>query len=78
MLSSNALVTGNLPRSEAVKAEATGLRANDTWSDESVEPLAMLKQQAAKENRRVKIAHLHTLCGLRASELRIRTITLQV
>ena len=32
-----------------------------TWDDTSAQPLWMLKQQAAKENRRIKIAHLHTL-----------------
>ena len=71
MLSSNALATRNLTRSErvndereveAVKAEATGPRSNDTWDDASAQPLWMLKQQAAKESRRIKIAHLHTLC----------------
>ena len=32
-----------------------------TWDDTSAQPLWMLKEQAAKENRRIKIAHLHTL-----------------
>ena len=71
-------MTRNLARSEwvndergveAVKAEATGLRANDTWDNTSAQPFWMLKQQAAKENRRIKIAHLRTLCGLKNFEL---------
>ena len=71
MLSSNALVTRNLTGSEwvndergveAVKAEATGLRANDTWDDTSAQPLWTLKRIVAS---RLQIS---TLCaGLRIS-----------
>ena len=75
---SNALVTRNLAKSEwlkdargleAVQAEGLGLRANNTWSDESVRPLWQLKQECRTTGRRVQIAELLTLCGVKHFEL---------
>ena len=74
----NALVTRNLAKREwlsdpkgleAIEAEGVGLRSNNTWSDESVRPLWKLKQECRQSARRVQIAELLTLCGVKHSEL---------
>ena len=74
----SALVTKNLTKAqwkqdakaiEAIKAEAAGLRANGTWLDESVIPLAQLKRQARTSGEEVKIAEVLTLAGIKHSEL---------
>ena len=75
---SHAFVTRNLSRKEwtahpkaveAVKAEAAGLRANETWDDSTVRLLSDLKRDARENNRTVKIADILTLCGEKFSEL---------
>ncbi|CAE7214446.1 unnamed protein product, partial [Symbiodinium sp. KB8] len=75
---SHAFVTRNLSRKEwtanpkaveAVKAEAAGLRANETWDDSSVRLLSDLKREARENNKTVKIADILTLCGEKFSEL---------
>ena len=74
---SHAFVTRNLSRKEwtanpkaveAVKAEAAGLRANETWDDSTVRLLSDLKRDARENNRTVKIADIQTLCGEKFSE----------
>ena len=76
--STSALVTKNLTKAqwkqdakaiEAIEAEATGLRANGTWLDESVIPLAQLKKQARASGEDIKIAEVLTLAGIKHSEL---------
>ena len=78
LLSSNALVTRNLAKSEwlkdargleAVQAEGIGLRSNQTWSDDSVKLLWQLKQECRASGRKVQIAELLTLCGVKHFEL---------
>ncbi|CAE7436520.1 unnamed protein product, partial [Symbiodinium sp. CCMP2592] len=75
---SHAFVTRNLPRKEwtanpkaveAVKAEAAGLRNNETWDDSTARLLGDLKREARQTNRNVKIADILTLCGEKFSEL---------
>ena len=76
--SDNALVTKNLARSEwlkdqkgleAVEAEGVGLRSNSTWDDDTVRPLWQLKKECRASGRRVQIAELLTLCGVKHFEL---------
>ena len=50
---------------QAVQAEAQGLRANGTWDDTTVTTLENLKHQARVCNSLVKIAALHTFCGIK-------------
>ena len=73
-----ALVTKNLSKREwksdplgvaAVRKEADGLRANNTWDDDSVRLLSDLRSAARREQRKVKIAELLTLCGIKFFEL---------
>ncbi|CAE6921679.1 RE1 [Symbiodinium sp. CCMP2592] len=75
---SHAFVTRNLSRKEwtanpkaveAVKAEAAGLRNNETWDDSTARLLGDLKREARQTNRNVKIADILTLCGEKFSEL---------
>ena len=72
------MVTKNLSKREwkaeplgvaAVKKEADGLRANQTWDDESFCLLSDLRSTARREQRKVKIAELLTLCGIKFHEL---------
>ena len=53
----------------AVRKEANGLRANKTWDDDSVCLLSDLRTAARREQRKVKIAELLTLCGIKFFEL---------
>ena len=75
---SHAFVTRDLSRKEwaanpkaveAVKAEAAGLRASETWEDSTVRLLSDLKRDARESNKTVKIADILTLCGEKFSEL---------
>ena len=61
--------TANPKAVEAVKAEAAGLRSNQTWNDDTVRLLRDLKREAQESNRSVKIADILTLCGEKFSEL---------
>ena len=61
--------TANPKAVEAVKAEAAGLRSNQTWDDNTVRLLRDLKREAQESNRSVKIADILTLCGEKFSEL---------
>ena len=54
---------------EAVQAEGIGLRSNQTWSDDSVKLLWQLKQECRASGRKVQIAELLTLCGVKHFEL---------
>ena len=54
---------------EAVQAEGIGLRSNHTWSDDSVKLLWQLKQECHASGRKVQIAELLTLCGVKHFEL---------
>ena len=78
MSSNHALVTRNLAKSEwlndtrgleAVQAEGLGLRASHTWNDETVRPLHQLRRECRDSGRRVQIAELLTLCGVKHYEL---------
>ena len=75
---SHALVTRNLAKSEwlhdtrgleAVQSEGLGLRANNTWNDQTVRPLHQLRRECRESGRRVQIAELLTLCGVKHYEL---------
>ena len=61
--------TAKLTAVEAVKAEAAGLRANETWDDSTVRLLSDLKRDARENNKTVKIADILTLCGEKFFEL---------
>ena len=67
------LVTKSLPRNvwtkdplglEAVQKEATGLRSNGTWSDESAVLLSELRRTSRIKGLKIKVAELLTLCGI--------------
>ena len=73
-----ALVTLNLPRNvslndekgiQAVRKEAEGLRANDTWDDSSVRLVSTLKSEARRDGIQIKLAEVLTLCGIKHHEL---------
>ena len=73
-----ALVTLNLPRNvwlndekgiQAVRKEAEGLRANDTWDDSSVRLVSTLKSEARRDGIEIKLAEVLTLCGIKHHEL---------
>ncbi|CAE7489935.1 unnamed protein product [Symbiodinium natans] len=72
------MVTKNLTKREwkadprgvaAVKKEAEGLRSNGTWDDLTVCLLSSLRADAKRQNRKLKIAELLTLCGIKHFEL---------
>ena len=78
MCATNALVTKNLSRSEwlkdvqgvsSVQKEAEGLRNNQTWDDDSVQPLWQLKKESRETGQKIKVAELLTLCGIKHFEL---------
>ena len=78
MCASNALVTKNLSRSEwlkdvqgvsSVQEEAEGLRNNQTWDDDSVQPLWQLRKESRETGQKIKVAELLTLCGIKHFEL---------
>ena len=75
---SSALVTLNLTKSQwskdekainAIKAEAEGLRANGTWDDSTVIPVAELRKRARAKGEDIKIAEVLTLAGIKHHEL---------
>jgi hypothetical protein len=64
---SSALVTLNLTKSQrskdekaikAIKAEAEGLRANGTWDDSTVIPVAELRKRARAKGEDINIAEV--------------------
>lgn len=74
----SALVTLNLSRSQwlhdekgvqAVRAEAQGLRQNQTWDDDSVDTLVNLRRWARQTQTPICVADLLTLCGIKHYEL---------
>ena len=74
----SAFVTLNLSRSQwlndergvqAVQKEADGLRANETWNDETVDTLQNWKTWARNSNIKIHVADLLTLCGIKHFEL---------
>ena len=74
----NALITKSLTRREwqsdpraleAIKLEADGLRANETWDDSSVMTLQQLRSQARARGQKLRVAEVMTLCGLKHAEL---------
>ena len=54
---------------EAVQKEATGLRLNCTWSDESAVLLSELRRTSRIKGLKIKVAELLTLCGIKHAEL---------
>ena len=74
----SAFVTLNLSRCQwlndergvqAVQKEADGLRANETWNDETVDTLQNWKTWARNSNIKIHVADLLTLCGIKHFEL---------
>ena len=74
----NALITRNLPRREwqaepkaleAIAQEAEGLRRNGTWDDSTAMPLHVLRSNARAQGRKLRVAELMTLCGVKHAEL---------
>ena len=74
----SALITRNLSRREwqaepkafeAIAKEAEGLRRSGTWDDSSVMPLHQLRGQARSQGRKLRVAELMTLCGVKHAEL---------
>ena len=74
----SALITRNLSRREwqaepkaleAIAKEAEGLRQNGTWDDSSVQTLHQLRGQARSQGRKLRVAELMTLCGVKHAEL---------
>ena len=61
--------TSNPKAVAAVKAEAAGLRSNQTWDDSAARVLGDLTREARQTNRSVNIADILTLCGEKFSEL---------
>ena len=54
---------------EAVKQEAIGLRANQTWDDQTVSTLQQVRSWAKSVGVKIKVAELLTLCGIKHWEL---------
>ena len=74
----SALITKNLSRREwqaepkaleAISQEAEGLRRNGTWDDTTAMPLHELRSQARSQGRKLRVAELMTLCGVKHAEL---------
>ena len=54
---------------EAVQKEAVGLRANNTWDDQTVSTLHQVRHWAKSVGIPIKVAELLTLCGIKHWEL---------
>ena len=54
---------------EAISQEAEGLRRNGTWDDTTAVPLHELRSQARSQGRKLRVAELMTLCGVKHAEL---------
>ena len=54
---------------EALRQETVGLRANATWDDSTVTTLPKLKARARAMGKRIKVAELLTLVGIKHYEL---------
>ena len=76
--STSALLTRNLTKKEwlanpdavaAVEKEAMGLRENGTWDDESVTTLHKLRADARAKGKKLRVAEILTLCGIKHAEL---------
>ena len=74
----SALSTRNLSRREwqaepkaleAIAQEAEGLRRNGTWDDSTAMPLHDLRSNARAQGRKLRVAELMTLCGVKHAEL---------
>ena len=72
------LITRNLSRREwqaepkaleAIAQEAEGLRRNGTWDDSTAMPLHALRSNARAQGRKLRVAELMTLCGVKHAEL---------